>query len=136
MIFVGGCVLSFLAPIVQLPFLGSALTFMLVYVWGRKNPHTHLQFLGLINFTAPWLPWVLLMLSLILGHDVTADMIGIVVGHIYYFLKWLYPDMTAPNRIDLLRTPQSLQLLFTDRDGFDNNINIQNIDNIDNVVNF
>ena len=39
-------------------FLGSSLTFMMVYVWGRRNDNFPMNFLGLFNFPAPWLPWV------------------------------------------------------------------------------
>ena len=58
MIMLGSTLMLFAAPIVQSHFLGNSLTFMLVYVWSKRNPWTQLQFLGLMNFTAPWLPWV------------------------------------------------------------------------------
>ena len=41
--------------------------------------------MGLLAFNAPYLPWVLLGFSLLLGHDVTSDALGIAVGHVYYF---------------------------------------------------
>lgn len=46
-----------------------------------------MSFLGLFPFTAPYLPWVLLSFSILLGNSATTDLIGIVVGHIYYFLE-------------------------------------------------
>ena len=42
------------------PFLGSALAFMMVYVWGRRNEHVRMSFLGLSPFRAPYLRWGLL----------------------------------------------------------------------------
>ena len=42
------------------PFLGSSLAFMMVYVWARRNDDVRMSFLGLFNFRAPYLPWVLL----------------------------------------------------------------------------
>jgi Derlin-2/3 len=44
-------------PFLNIFFLGFALTFMIVYVWGRRNKHVRMQFLFL-TFTAPYLPWV------------------------------------------------------------------------------
>ena len=41
--------------------------------------------LGLLAFSAPYLPWVLLGFSTLLGHDVSSDLLGIAVGHVYYF---------------------------------------------------
>jgi Derlin-2/3 len=31
-----------------------------VYVWSRRNTNVTMSFLGLFNFTAPYLPWVIL----------------------------------------------------------------------------
>lgn len=65
-----------------MPFLGSALSSSLVYVWSRRNPETRLSFLGLLVFTAPYLPWVLMAFSLVLHGTVPKDEIcGVIVGH-------------------------------------------------------
>ena len=65
-----------------MPFLGSALSSSLVYIWSRRNPETRLSFLGLLVFTAPYLPWVLMGFSLMLHGSVPKDEIcGVIVGH-------------------------------------------------------
>jgi len=130
MILIGATLLLFIAPFAQMVFLGSSLTFMMVYIWARRNPfgtmhsevlrrahgawtnpqkggcearpaprrllsvlrifaaHTfsalayllcvllplfrfsvRMSFLGLFTFTAPYLPWVLLGFSFLLGND-------------------------------------------------------------------
>lgn len=50
-----------------------------------------LSFLGVFTFAAPYLPWVMLTFSVLLGNPITVDVIGISVGHIYYFLEYVYP---------------------------------------------
>ena len=77
----------------NLHFLGHALTFMMTYVWGRRNEDVKMVFLGFLHFNAPYLPWVMLTFSAMLGHSITMDLIGICVGHIYYYLEWVYPTM-------------------------------------------
>ena len=77
----------------NLHFLGHALTFMMTYVWGRRNEDVKMVFLGFLQFNAPYLPWVMLTFSALLGHSITMDLIGICVGHIYYYLEWVYPTM-------------------------------------------
>lgn len=52
-----------------------------------------MSFLGLFSFTAGYLPWVLLGFSLLLGHNIQADLIGIACGHVYYFLEDVYPTV-------------------------------------------
>ena len=71
-----------MSPLFSMPFLGSALSSPLVYIWSRRNPDTRLSFLGLMVFTAPYLPWVLMAFSLVLHGVVPKDeMAGVVVGH-------------------------------------------------------
>jgi Derlin-2/3 len=76
-------------------FLGNALTFMMTYVWGRRNPEMKMAFLGVLTFHAPYLPWVMLTFSALLGHSITMDLIGIAVGHVYFFLEFVYPSMAT-----------------------------------------
>lgn len=75
-------ILLCLSPLLSIPFLGSALSSSLVYIWSRRNPETRLSFLGLLVFTAPYLPWVLMGFSLVLHGTVPKDEIcGVIVGH-------------------------------------------------------
>lgn len=49
---------------------------MLVYVWSRRNPYIRMNFFGLLNFQAPFLPWVLMGFSLLLGNSIIIDLLG------------------------------------------------------------
>ncbi|RWS08241.1 derlin-2-like protein [Dinothrombium tinctorium] len=102
----GGTLMIIIALFVNLLFLGHAFTIMLVYVWSRRNPWVRMNFFGLLNFQAPYLPWVLFALSLLLGNSVLVDLMGIAVGHIYYFLEDVFPNQVGGFRI--LRTPRFL----------------------------
>jgi Derlin-2/3 len=71
-----------MSPMISMPFLGSALSSTLVYIWSRRNPDTRLSFLGMLVFTAPYLPWVLMAFSLVLHNTLPKDeMAGVIVGH-------------------------------------------------------
>ncbi|OQR89585.1 Der1-like family, partial [Thraustotheca clavata] len=114
MIMFGAVFMILVAPFVSVHFLGSSLTFMMVYIWGRRNEHTQLSFLGLFPFTAPYLPWVLLLFSMVLGNSATIDLIGIVVGHIYYFFEDVYPtiaDIRGWRVRRVLKTPAFVKFL-------------------------
>ena len=57
------------------------------------------SFLGLFPFTAPYLPWVLLGFSMLLGSGgVIVDAIGIAVGHVYFFLEDIVPQVAESRR--------------------------------------
>ncbi|KAK3856693.1 hypothetical protein Pcinc_019312 [Petrolisthes cinctipes] len=112
MIFGGTCMLI-CAMFCSLLFLGQAFTIMLVYVWARRNPFVRMNFFGLLNFQAPYLPWVLLGFSVLLGNSILVDLVGIAVGHVYYFLEDVFPARSGGIRI--LKTPQFLVQLFEPR---------------------
>lgn len=79
----------------NIKFLGHPLAFMMVYLWARdgENLNVRMSLLGLFPFNAPYLPWVLLLFSLFLGNPIETDLLGIIVGHIYYFLDVVYPQV-------------------------------------------
>lgn len=109
MLVFGGTLLTLVAPFVNIQFLGSSLTFMMVYVWGRRHQYVNLSFLGIFNFTAPYLPWVLLAFSVVLGSSPVVDLLGMVAGHAYYFLEDVYPRMTGRRP---LKTPSIVKAMF------------------------
>ena len=49
-------------------------------MWGRRHQYVNLSFLGIFNFTAPYLPWVLLAFSVVLGSSPVVDLLGMVAG--------------------------------------------------------
>lgn len=127
--FVFGCsFMLILGSWLKILFLGQALNSMIVYVWSRRNRHQRLNFFGIVTITAPYLPylnyvcfflltvyrWFLMGISFLFGADVTMDIIGIVVGHVYYYLEDVYPRMT-PSRTRLLKTPEFFNSLFTNQ---------------------
>mmetsp|Transcript_32911 Transcript_32911/g.84977 ORF Transcript_32911/g.84977 Transcript_32911/m.84977 type:complete len:203 (-) Transcript_32911:25-633(-) len=105
MLILGATVMLCIAPFLRLPFLSYCLTFMMIYVWARRNEHNRLLFLGVLDFDAPYLPYVFCAFSYFFGGSVIVDVIGIVVGHIYYFLCDVYPLMSGRT---LIRTPSIL----------------------------
>ena len=116
MLLFGSILLSCVAPFINIQFLGSSLTFMMVYVWGRRNQYVNMSFLGLFSFTAPYLPWVLLVFSVMLGSSPVIDLLGMAAGHVYYFFEDVYPTMTdrrvlkTPTLVGPNPTPDQYQL--------------------------
>lgn len=111
MFLVGGALMSLLAYFVNLLFLGHAFTIMLVYIWSRRNPGLRMNFFGLITFQAPYLPWVLLAFTILLGSSTVVDIIGIIVGHFYYFFEDVFPN--EPHGFRVLETPAFIKYVFT-----------------------
>ncbi|KAJ9167897.1 hypothetical protein P3X46_019487 [Hevea brasiliensis] len=90
-------------PIFWSPFLGISLVFMLVYVWSREFPNAQINIYGLVTLKAFYLPWAMLALDVIFGSPLMPDLLGIIAGHLYYFLTVLHPLATGKT---LLKTPR------------------------------
>ncbi|KAL0410584.1 UNVERIFIED_CONTAM: Derlin-1 [Sesamum latifolium] len=90
------------------PFLGISLVFMLLYLWSREFPNATINIYGLVALKAFYLPWAMLCLDVIFGSPIVPDLLGIVAGHLYYFLTVLHPLAGGRN---ILRTPALIHKL-------------------------
>ncbi|WVZ00219.1 hypothetical protein V8G54_026288 [Vigna mungo] len=78
-------------PYFRYPFLGVSLVFMIAYVWSREFPNARINIYGVVSLKGFYLPWALLALDLIFGNPIKPDILGMLAGHIYYFLTVLHP---------------------------------------------
>merc|ERR1712060_713202 len=71
-------------------FLSGAMLSVFIYLFSRRNPTAQMQ---LMNFTvrAPYLPWAFTLVSFFLGGEIQDNLMGIAVGHVYYFFEDIYP---------------------------------------------
>jgi Derlin-2/3 len=68
-------------------FPASSLSFAMTYYWGRKSKNVVVQFMGIFNLRAPYLPWFYLIFSFLLDSEFKYDLVGMIVGHFFSFLK-------------------------------------------------
>lgn len=81
-----------------------------MYVWCQLNRDTIVQFWFGTQFKAIYLPWVLVVFNLVVKGGGFTELLGIAVGHLYFFLMFKYPqDHNGPQ---LLRTPDILYKYF------------------------
>ena len=69
------------------------MTSIILYVWSRTNPHVRLSLMGVLQFNAPFLPYVMILFSLLLGQSVMEDVVGLGIGHLYYFFEYVFPEV-------------------------------------------
>ncbi|EZA56352.1 hypothetical protein DMN91_010349 [Ooceraea biroi] len=81
-----------------------------LYVWCQLNKDAVVQFWFGTQFKAMYLPWVLFGFNLIISGGGMMELFGILVGHLYIFLKFKYPqELGGP---ELLNTPKILESYF------------------------
>lgn len=111
LILVGMSLILIGASVAGLSKLSSALSTYIIYVWSKKNPLIIVQYMGLLSLPAYYIPWIMFIFSSIAEKSVPMnDLIGIISGHIYFYLKTVY-IRTNPGS-DPLRTPEVLKKLF------------------------
>lgn len=87
-------------------FLMDAMVMCVIYIFCQMNKDVIVTFWFGTRFKAVYLPWVLLVVNFILSNGAMDSLSGIVVGHLYYFLKYQYPQEHGGS--ELLHTPAFL----------------------------
>nr|XP_033325448.1 derlin-1 [Megalopta genalis] len=86
-----------------------------LYVWCQLNKDVIVNFWFGTQFKAMYLPWVLFAFNLIISRGGMMELFGILVGHLYVFLKFKYPqEFGGPQ---LLNTPKVLESYFPPKRG-------------------
>merc|ERR1719198_824090 len=80
---------------------GPSMVFMILYMWARKNPESPASMFG-FQLQAFYLPWALVAFHILIGNSVFMPLLGIGVGHLYYFLVDVAPEQAG---IDIIKTP-------------------------------
>ncbi|CAK69608.1 unnamed protein product (macronuclear) [Paramecium tetraurelia] len=80
----------------------------LMYVWGRKNEQRPLLFLFFIQIQAQYMVWFLLFLNLISGKSIQSNLVGVMIGHTFYYFAFIVPNLPRFKGLQLLSTPKFL----------------------------
>jgi Derlin-2/3 len=81
--------------------MSEPILFMIIYVWSRKNPENISNMWG-VKFKSLYLPWVYCGIRVVMGGSPTLILVGIAIGHLYYFLVEILPNQ---NGMELIKTP-------------------------------
>ena len=84
----------------------DSLVMTVLYIWCQLNKEVIVNFWFGTSFKAMYLPWVLFAFNFIINGRGMLDIIGIIIGHLFFFLTYQYP--LEFNGATLLRTPQFL----------------------------
>lgn len=101
--------------IAELKLLMNILILSVLYIWCQFNKEQIVQFWFGTQFKAVYLPWILVAFNIIIGNGGWHDLLGIFVGHLYFFLMFKYPQDFGGYQ--LLHTPGFLYSFFPNRRG-------------------
>lgn len=112
MLFICSTFLLIIGYLLELPILGVPLVIAILYVWCIANANTIVSFWFGTTFKAFYLPWVLAGFNVLLGGSGVMEILGIVAGHSYHFLKYIMPVQYGYNLLD---TPRIITDFFDPR---------------------
>lgn len=93
-----------LALLLEVPLLMDPMVLSVLYIWCQLNKDVMVNFWFGSRFKAMYLPWVLLAFNAIVMGGGIMELLGIVVGHLYFFLMFKYPqELNGPQ---LISTPE------------------------------
>lgn len=85
--------------------LAEPMLYVILYVWGRREPDTVLNMFS-FKFKALYAPWVYMAIRMVMGGSITEPLIGVAVGHLYYFLIEVLPVTPGYNLGPIIYTPK------------------------------
>ena len=88
--------------------LADSLMTMIMYYWSRKNQDMMLQVFGIIPVRAPYITWFFMVIEYLIGDFVVKDLIGIIVGHVYFYYVDIYPRMGTGSKLRVFEAPAIL----------------------------
>jgi hypothetical protein len=90
MICLTSAALLVISYIFDLYLLSEPMLYVIMYIWSRREPASLLNIFG-FRFKSIYLPWVYIAIRLLMGGAISEPLIGIGVGHLYYFLIEVLP---------------------------------------------
>lgn len=84
--------ITIIALFADIYFLMEPMVLAVLYIWCQANKDTIVQFWFGTQFKAMYLPWVLVAFNMVIRGGGLNELIGILVGHLYYFLAFKYPQ--------------------------------------------
>jgi len=109
MLCIGIFLLSVFGYYMRMILIGQPLIYMIMYVWSQKNYMETVSLFFGIKIQAIYLPWAMTALQVLMGASPIPSLMGILVGHIYYFLLELVPSKYGT---DIIRCPMFMINLF------------------------
>jgi len=85
-----------------------------LYIWCQLNKEQVVSFWFGTRFKAVYLPWVLFAFNMVISGGGLYELIGILVGHLYFFLNFQYPQEGGRQ---LLTVPSFLYKYFPNQTG-------------------
>jgi derlin-1 len=115
MLFFNWFALVIIGLFASIPLLMDPMVLSVLYVWCQFNKDQVVSFWFGTHFKAMYLPWILLAFNFIAGSGGWYEFLGIVVGHLYFYVMYKYPQDFGGRQF--IQTPSFLYTYLPNRRG-------------------
>jgi Derlin-2/3 len=88
-----------------LEFMADGMSFMTLYYWSRKIPNMDVNFMDIFIFRSCFMAYFYLILTTLCGFSVVNQLMGIAIGHLYFFLDDVVPRINDTQDVRVLKAP-------------------------------
>lgn len=103
------------AMLLEFVTFAPALDLAIIYLWSQLNKEQTVSFFFGIKVKAMYLPWAMLAFNVLTGASIVMPLLGIVCGHMMFFLQYIYPEHSGVHLVP--KTPQFLHNWFPEQRG-------------------
>ena len=83
--------------------LYDSFAFALIYIFCKKFPTKIFGVLFVLRMKSAHFPWFYIVFNILMGHSYKNLLIGLIVGHMYIYLKEILP---ISHKVRILATPR------------------------------
>jgi len=86
-------------------FLGSPMVMVFIYIYARTYETQAMNFLGFFQIQCGWLPFTQMLQDYAQTGDIGPNLLGLVAGHVYFYLTEVASRVVLPESLDELLHP-------------------------------
>mmetsp|Transcript_16173 Transcript_16173/g.17951 ORF Transcript_16173/g.17951 Transcript_16173/m.17951 type:complete len:114 (-) Transcript_16173:70-411(-) len=85
----------------------------MIYVWSKANHNQIIHFMMLFRIRAGYLPYLYLLISIIARGEIAFDLVGIIIGHLFFYAYFIVPNLPFTRGINILAAPRFVKYIIT-----------------------
>ena len=90
----------------EVPYISHWFLEIIIYLWSKDNHNQIIHMMGFFRMRAGHLPFFYFFFTLILGGSLFSNIMGMVFGHILYYLYFVVPKLPFTRGVNILAAPK------------------------------
>ena len=84
---------------------------IIIYIWSKSHSNQIVLLFFFIRMRAAYLPYAFMAMELLFRGNIFFDVVGLVIGHIFYYLYFIVPKLPFTRGINVFSAPRPIKWL-------------------------